>query len=182
MAGVRLTWIPAQFIKAALATRIDLTQCVVSGIYIAPGSSEGVPRAWKVNLPSYSNAGEIPIPLDAGKADSVSAIITKEGHVVFEVCQALAGQSGTTSQPVMYLVPDVFPDYVLPAGAPGPQGPVGPVGPVGPQGIQGPRGLVGPQGEPGPQGPPGPAGGGDGSLSAADREALDRLRVWLGVE
>lgn len=160
MAGVRLTWIPQQFIKPSLAYRIDLAQCVVSGIYLAPGSTEGVPRAWKVNLPSMSNGGEIPIPLDLGKADGVSAIITREGHVIFEVCQALPGQSGTTSQPVMYLVPDVFPDYVPSAGVPGPQGPAGPQG---------------------PQGPPGPAGGGGGSLNASDREALDRLRAWLKI-
>lgn len=178
MSGVRLSWIPQQFIKAALAYRTDLSQCVVSGIYIAPGSSEGVPRAWKVSLPSFSNAGEIPIPLDQGKADSVSAIITREGHVIFEVCQALPGQSGTTAQPVMYLAPDVFPDMAAAAGPPGPQGPQGATGPQGPQGI---RGMTGPAGPQGPQGEPGPAGSGKGSLSAADREALDRLIVWLGI-
>jgi len=49
-------------------------------------------------------------------------------------------------------------------------------GPQGPQGVPGPPGATGAQG---PQGLPGT--GGDAALSASDREALDRLKAWLGV-
>lgn len=45
-----LGFIPAQTIKVTMAGRPDLSQIVVGGIYLAPGSSSGKARLWKVNL------------------------------------------------------------------------------------------------------------------------------------
>lgn len=60
---------------------------------------------------------------------------------------------------------DVIPGWVAPAAPAGPTGPPGP------------------KGDPGPAGPQGPAGSaGDGAIGIGDREALDRLKIWLGIK
>ena len=46
---------------------------------------------------------------------------------------------------------------------------------------QGPQGDPGPPGATGPQGPQGEPGSGGAALTAADREAIDRLKIWLGI-
>jgi hypothetical protein len=106
----RLTFIPAQFIKAATAYRHDLAQFVVGGVWLAPGSTNGVVRAWKVNLPSMTNAGEIPIPNNAAaKDDSVAFEILDSGALLVTLIEAAPGGGGATSQPDAQLIPGVFP-------------------------------------------------------------------------
>lgn len=106
----RLTFIPAQFIKVATAHRPDLAQYVVAGIHIAPGSSTGVARAWKVNLPSFTNGGEIPIPNNAAaKDDSVFVHILNDGSLLVTIDEALPFQGGATAQPDGQLIAGVFP-------------------------------------------------------------------------
>src|SRR5262245_47268849 len=97
-AMTRLSFIPQQFIKTAEATRADLDQYIVAGIHLAPGSSTGVPRAWKVNADD-TNGGEITWPKPAGKADSVACAILNDGSVRFVTSAAAPGQSGSTAQP-----------------------------------------------------------------------------------
>lgn len=106
----RLSFIPAQFIKVATAHRADLSQYVVGGVHLAPGSSAGVVRAWKVNLPSLTNAGEIPIPnTAAAKDDSVAFQILNDGSLLVTLSEALPNQGGATAQPDGQLIAGVFP-------------------------------------------------------------------------
>lgn len=105
----QLAWISPQFIKTGQAQRPDLSQYVVYGIHIAAGSSEGKPRAWVVNADG-TNGGEITIPAEGGKADSVSCEVLPSGGVRFVVSRAQApGASGSTAVPFASVVPGVFP-------------------------------------------------------------------------
>lgn len=157
----RLTFIPQQFVKVATAARPDLNQIIVGGIHIAPNSSSGVVRQWKVNIPAMTNGGEITFANAADKDDSVDYEIDDDGSLIITWCQAAPGGGGATSQPEIVRIANVFP--VAPSGGSGggsgTQGPAGPAGPPGPPGPQGPAGPAGPKGATGPQGPPGPAGG-----------------------
>lgn len=103
----RLSFIPAQFVKVTQATRADLAQYVVAGIYIKEGAP-GVARAWKVNADG-SDGGEITFVNESGKDDTVSAAILPSGDVRLVVSEATAGGSGATAQPVVYLIGGVFP-------------------------------------------------------------------------
>ena len=105
----RLTFIPPQFIKVAIAHRSDLSQCVIGGVWIAPGTTEGRVRAWKVNLPAFTNAGEIPLTNAAGKDDSVAFAILDDGGLLVVIDEAAPGGGGATSQPDAQIVPGVFP-------------------------------------------------------------------------
>ena len=109
--GARLNWIPAQFIKVATAYRLDLPQFLIGGIYLAPGSTAGVVRLWKVNIQDMSNAGEIPFSNDAGKDDSVALEILADGAVLITIAEAVPGGGGATSQPEVYRINAVFPAY-----------------------------------------------------------------------
>lgn len=151
----RLTFIPAPFVKVAIATRDDLTQYVVAGIDTSSG--DGRVRVWKVNS-NFTNAGEIPFSGGAGKDDSVDVAIDRDGSILVMVSEAAgAGASGSTSQPDITRISGHFPAYSGGGSSGGgTQGPPGPPGPPGPQGPAGPKGATGAQG---PQGPPGPAGG-----------------------
>lgn len=105
---MRLTFIPAQTIKIEMATRPDLTQFVVGGIYIAPGMSVGRVRLWKVNA-DLSDGGEIPFETDSGKDDSVALAILPTGDLLVTVGEASPGGGGATTQPAVYLKTDIFP-------------------------------------------------------------------------
>jgi hypothetical protein len=106
----RLTGIPAQFIKVATASRPDLSQIVVGGIYLAPGSSNGVVRQWKVNVPAMTLAGEILMPGNAAqKDDSVDYEIDSSGALIITWSQAGPDNSGASSQPEIIIIPGVFP-------------------------------------------------------------------------
>lgn len=146
----RLSFIPAQFISVATAARRDLPQFVIGGVYIAPGTSEGRVRLWKVNLSDFSNAGEIPFASGAGKDNTVDLEILDDGSLVVTISEASgAGAPGSSSQPNAQRLSGVFPPYTGSSGGGGTQGPAGPAGP------QGPTGPAGPQGPAGPAGPPG---------------------------
>jgi hypothetical protein len=171
----RLSFIPAQAIKVASASRPDLTQIVVGCIHLPSGSSSGKVRAWKVNLYSWTDAGEIALTGNDGarKDDSVALEIAQNGDLIVTWSQAGSDNSGASSQPEVITIPSVFPPAPSdpnglpgpqgPAGAPGPQGPQGPKGDPGPAGgPQGPQGATGPKGDKGDKGdtgPIGPAGG-----------------------
>lgn len=104
----QLSWIPAQFIKLDQDQRADLSQYVICGIHLPPGASEGRARAWKVNADG-SNAGEITIPNQGGKDDTVTCQVLADGSVRFVVSEAAApGASGSTAVPFAYTVLGVF--------------------------------------------------------------------------
>ena len=103
----RLTFIPAQTIKVVCVERAALA--VVGGIYIAPGTSIGRARLWKVNLPDGSDAGEIPFQSDSGKDDSAALSILGDGSLLVVVSESTPGGDGKTAQPALYLIPGVFP-------------------------------------------------------------------------
>jgi len=105
----RLEFIPSQCIKINQDQRDDLAQWVICGIHIAPNSSAGVARAWKVNADN-TDAGEIVIPSEGGKDDTVACKVLSDGGVRFVVSEAEApGASGSTARPFAYVVPNVFP-------------------------------------------------------------------------
>ena len=105
----RLSFIPQQFIKVAIAARSDLSQIVVGGIHIAPGSSAGVVRQWKVNVPAMTDGGEIVFANAADKDDSVDYEIDDDGSLLITWAQAAPGGGGATSQPEIVRIPNVFP-------------------------------------------------------------------------
>lgn len=106
---MRLPFIPAQTIKVVMATRPDLMQCIVGGIHIAPGTSVGRARAWKVNLADFSDAGEITIPNEVGKYDSVFFAILPDGSTLVGISEALPGGAGATAGISVQRIPGVFP-------------------------------------------------------------------------
>lgn len=110
---MRLSFIPAQTIKVAIATRADLAQFVVGGIHIV--SSVGRVRLWKVN-PDLSNAGEIAFPNEAGKDDSVSLAILANGDLLISISEATPGGTGATSGINVQRVAGVFPPMPAPVG------------------------------------------------------------------
>lgn len=112
----RLTFIPAQFIKVATAYRLDLGQFVIGGVHLAPGATAGVVRVWKVNLADLSNAGEIPFPNSVGKDDSVALEILHDGSLLITISEAVPGGSGTTAQPDVTRIANVFPPYQVSTG------------------------------------------------------------------
>lgn len=107
----RLTFIPPQAIKVATASRIDLSQFLVAVVWIAPGTSEGRARLWKVNLVDFSNGGEIPFTNSAGKDDSVALEILGDGSVLVTISEAVPGGGGATAQPDTQRIMGVFPPY-----------------------------------------------------------------------
>lgn len=107
----RLTFIPPQFIKVATAYRLDLSQFIVGGIHIPPGSSNGVARMWKVNLTDFSDGGEIPFENAIPKDDSIAIEILSSGDVLVTRSEAAPGGGGATSQPVVTRIPGVFGPY-----------------------------------------------------------------------
>lgn len=107
----RLTFIPPQAIKVATASRVDLSQFLVAAVWIAPGTSEGRVRLWKVNLADFSNAGEIPFPNAAGKDDSVALEILADGSVLVTISEAVPGGGGATAQPDTQRILGVFPPF-----------------------------------------------------------------------
>lgn len=114
--GTRLTFIPPAAIKVATAYRLDLTQFLVGIVWLAPGSTNGIVRLWKVNLSNLSNAGEISFVKDAGKDDSIALEILADGSVLVTVSEATPDGGGATSQPEVYRIPAVFPAYVVSSG------------------------------------------------------------------
>jgi hypothetical protein len=117
MSGTRLTWIPAQFVRVATAYRLDLQQYIIGGVWFAPGSTNGVVRLWKVNISDLSNAGEIVFANDAGKDDSVEIEILATGELLITVSEAVPGGSGSTAEPEVYRIPNVFSPFVSPSGS-----------------------------------------------------------------
>lgn len=105
----RLTFIPPQFVKVATAHRLDLGQFVVGGVHIVDGV--GRVRIWKVNLADLSSGGEIPFPNAAGKDDSVALEILTDGSLLITISEAVVGGSGTTAQPDVTRILNVFPPY-----------------------------------------------------------------------
>lgn len=110
---MRLSFIPAQTIKVAMATRADLSQFVVGGIHVV--SSIGRVRLWKVNA-DLTNAGEITFPNEAGKDDSVSLAILPDGSVLVGISEALPGGTGATSGINVQRIAGVFPAAPAPSG------------------------------------------------------------------
>lgn len=111
---MRLTWVPAPLIKVVTATRIDLTQLLIGGIYLPPAGDSRA-RVWRVN-PDLTPASELAFPNSGGKDDSVALEILSNGDVLVTVSEALAGQGGGTSQPEVHRVVGVFPAYVAGTG------------------------------------------------------------------
>lgn len=106
----RLSFIPAPFIKVTTAYRLDLQQFIIGGIHL--GSSGGVARLWKINLPDLSDGGEIPFNNASGKDDSVAVEILSNGDVLVAVSEALPPpSSGSTSQPDVTIIRGVFGPY-----------------------------------------------------------------------
>jgi hypothetical protein len=142
----RLSFIPAQFISVATASRRDLSQFLLGGIYIAPGTSEGRVRLWKINS-DFSNGGEISITTGAGKDNTVALEILDNGDVLVTISEASGALApGSSSQPDCQRLHAVFPPASSATGVPGPVGPVGPMGPAGPKGATGATGPQGPAG------------------------------------
>lgn len=102
---MRLSFIPAQFIKVCIATRSDLSQFVVGGIHVV--NNVGTARLWKVNS-DFTDGGEIIFPRGSGKDDTVAAAIERDGSVLVVVCEAAPGGGGATSQPDAQRIPNVF--------------------------------------------------------------------------
>jgi hypothetical protein len=111
---MRLSFIPAQTVKVASATRADLAQFLVGGVHIV--DSVGRVRLWKVNLSDFSNAGEVPFPNEAGKDDSVALEILPNGDVLISVSEAVPGGAGATAGISVYRVAGVFPAMPAPTG------------------------------------------------------------------
>lgn len=110
----RLTWVPAPLIKVVTASRIDLSQFLLGGIYLPP-SGDSRARVWRVNA-DLTPASELAIPNSGGKDDSVALEILANGDVLITISEALAGQGGGTSQPEVHRVAGVFGAYVAGSG------------------------------------------------------------------
>lgn len=101
----RLTFLPAPFVKHAIARRGDL------GAYVIAGIHNEKTRVWKVNADD-SDGGELTITAGPGKDDSVDVWIDDDGSVFVSVSEASgAGASGSTSQPDVQRIGGVFPPY-----------------------------------------------------------------------
>jgi len=111
---MRLTFIPAQTIKVASASRADLTQFIVGGVHIV--DSVGRVRLWKVNLTDFSNGGEVPFLNEAGKDDSVALEILANGDLLVSISEAVPGGAGATAGIAVHRVAGVFPAMVAPGG------------------------------------------------------------------
>lgn len=112
----RLTFIPAQTIKVAMATRPDLDQFIVGGVHIAPGTSIGRVRLWKVALADLTAGEEIPFETETGKDDSVVFEILPTGDLLITISEATPGGGGSTAQPAVYRIAGVFPPQSAPPG------------------------------------------------------------------
>lgn len=110
----RLPFIPAQTIKVSTASRADLAQFVIGGVYIAPGTSAGRVRVWKVNIATLTDGGEIIFPNEAGKDDSVALEILTTGDLLISISEALPGGAGATAGLAVYRVLGVFPAQAAP--------------------------------------------------------------------
>lgn len=111
--GTRLTAIPAPFIKLQIASRDGLDYFVLGGIYLPPGSSNGAARLFRVNA-DLSVVALTPTGMGAsGKDDSVALHILPNGTLRVVISEADASQSGSTSTPTIYDLPNIFP--ALPA-------------------------------------------------------------------
>lgn len=112
---MRLSFIPAQTIKVASASRADLAQFIVGGVYIAPGTSAGRVRLWKVNLPALTDGGEVLFANEAGKDDSVALEILYNGDVLVSISEALPGGAGATAGISVTRIAGVFPAAPAPS-------------------------------------------------------------------
>lgn len=112
---MRLSFIPAQMIKVASATRPDLAQFLVGGVHIAPGSSIGRARLWKVNIATLTDGGEVTFPNEAGKDDSVALEILPGGDVLVSISAAIPGGAGATAGIEVYRITGVFPAQPVPS-------------------------------------------------------------------
>jgi hypothetical protein len=119
--GIRLTGIPAPFIKPALASRDNLDWFVLGGIHIPPGSTSGVARLFRVNA-DLTVVDLAPRGLGtAGKDDSLVLKILPNGVLRVILCEAGvtttgASDSGSTTLPAVYDFPGIFPAYAAPGG------------------------------------------------------------------
>jgi hypothetical protein len=120
--GIRLTGIPAPFIKPALATRDNLDWFVLGGIHIPPGSSNGAARLFRVNA-ELTVVDLAPLGIGtAGKDDSMTLKVLPNGVLRVILCEAGvtltgASDSGSTTLPAVYDFPGVFPAYATSGGA-----------------------------------------------------------------
>jgi hypothetical protein len=107
--GTRLTAIPAPLIKLAIARRDGLDYFVLGGIYLPPGSSNGAARLYRVNA-DLSVASLTPAGMGAsGKDDSLALHILPNGTLRVVISEADVSQSGATSTPTIYDLPNIFP-------------------------------------------------------------------------
>jgi Alanine-zipper, major outer membrane lipoprotein len=104
----RVEGIPAQTIKVATATRSDLLQYVLGGIYLAAGSSSGRARVWVMAYPA-TIIRELEFSNTSQKDDSISLQILPDGAVMVTTSEAGPDNSGASSQPVIVQIAGVFP-------------------------------------------------------------------------
>lgn len=119
--SMRLTTIPAPFIKLVSIARDSADIYVLGGIHIPPGSTNGVGRLYKIdaNLAVTTISDGFGT---AGKDDSLTLKILVNGTLRVTLSEAAVKADGTSegggsSVPTVYDFPNVFPSYQPPATA-----------------------------------------------------------------